>query len=61
MNDFFYTLFRLQGEQDWQPQINMFESELEVWIEVELPGMDKDQICILKRSTSKQNNKSQCS
>ena len=47
MNDIFYTLFRLQGEQDWQPQINMFESERELWIEVELPGMERDQIKVV--------------
>lgn len=47
MNDIFFTLFRLQGEQDWQPQINMFESDQELWIEVELPGMEKEQIKVV--------------
>jgi HSP20 family protein len=44
VTDIFYTLFRLQGDQDWQPPVNMFESDKEFWIEVELAGMEKDQI-----------------
>lgn len=44
MTDIFYTLFRLQGDQDWQPPVNMFESDREFWIEVELAGMEKDKI-----------------
>ena len=47
MTDIFYTLFHLQGNQDWQPPVNMFESENEYWIEMELAGMEKDQIKVV--------------
>ena len=47
MTDIFYTLVHLQGNQDWQPPVNMFESDEEFWIEVELAGMEKDQIKVV--------------
>ncbi len=47
MTDIYYTLLRLQGDLDWQPAINMFESEEEFWIEVELPGIEKHQIKVV--------------
>ena len=47
MTDIFYTLVHLQGDQDWQPPVNVFESEEEFWIEVELAGMEKDQIKVV--------------
>ena len=47
MTDIFYTLVRLQDNQDWHPPINMFESDEEFWIEVELAGMEKDKIKVV--------------
>ena len=47
MTDIFYSLFRLKGDQDWQPPINMFESEKEFWIELELAGMEKELIKVV--------------
>jgi len=47
VTDIFYTLVHLQGNQDWQPPVNMFESDEEFWIEVELAGMEKDQIKVV--------------
>lgn len=47
MTDIFYTLLRLQGDQDWHPPINMHESEDEFWIEVELPGLEKEHIKVV--------------
>lgn len=47
MTDIFYTLVHLQGNQDWQPPVNMFESDEEFWIEVELAGMEKEQIKVV--------------
>ena len=47
MTDIFYTLVHFQGNQDWQPPVNMFESDEEFWIEVELAGMEKDQIKVV--------------
>ena len=47
MTDIFYTLVRLQGDQDWQPPVNMFESDVEFWVEMELAGMEKEQIKVV--------------
>jgi HSP20 family protein len=47
VTDIFYTLVHLQGDQDWQPPVNMFESDEEFWIEMELAGIEKEQIKVV--------------
>ncbi|MGA1795695.1 MAG: Hsp20/alpha crystallin family protein [bacterium] len=47
MTDILYTLFHLQGNQDWQPPVNVFESEDEFVIEMEVAGIDKEQLRVV--------------